>query len=584
MTRTRPWPVLGLLLLACTPAPPADDARLLADATDDWWRHLLATEVYFQVKYGEPIERLPDLSLAHARELSETAARLLERLAAVRSDRLSFDDQVTLACLRWDGELEAERARHYWLDFPHTPRSVRNFMVTDVLDELDLAAAPGRERFLRLLRQVPDFVAAVRTKVEGQVERGIVVPAADIAVVASTWRPFAAAGEASPFHVDPERLAGVDPAAAADFTAAVDAAVAGDIVPAITAFLEYLTGPYAARAPATAGRGHYPGGAEHYRFLVRFFATVDTPPEELHAKGLARVAALTAEMDAVRQAAGFAGSREDFQRFLDTDPRFLAATPEEMEHRLAAYLEKIEPRLDEYFSRRPAAPYTLRRLPPELEGGISFGYYRPPTASDPTGVYFYNASRLDQRPLFDAGTLIYHELMPGHHFQVMLQDENKALSPYRQNAFYSAYAEGWAVYASELAREMGMYDDDPYALYGRLRDEMRFAVRLVVDTGLNALGWSRERALDYMLANNLGTETQVVPEILRYGTDIPAQALGYRVGSEKIWELRHRAEEALGDRFDIRRFHAAVLDYGPVPLAVLEEHIERFIESERRLL
>lgn len=581
MIRTRSWAVLGLLLLlGCAPAPPADDAQLLAEVTDGWWRYLLAHDVYLQVKYGEPIERLPELSLARARERSEVARRHLERLAAVDAERLSHEGRVELECLRWDFGLEAERARHYWLEFPHTPRSVRNDMVPDVLEAVDVAEAPERERFLRLLRLIPGYVTAVRTKLEGQVERGIVVPAAELDVVVSTWRPFAATGEASPFHVAPERLAGVDPEAAADFTAAAERLVAEEVTPALTAFVDYLTGAYAERAPATVGRGQYPGGAEHYRFLVRFFATVDTPPKELHARGVERVAALTAEMDAVRRATGFAGSREEFHHFLETDPRFLAATPEEMASRLAAYLEKIEPRLDDYFLRRPAAPYALRRLPPELEGGISFGYYRPPTASDPTGTYFYNASHLDQRPLFDAGTLIYHELVPGHHFQVSLQDENQALSIYRQNAFYSAYAEGWAVYASELAREMGMYDDDPYALYGRLAEEMRFAVRLVVDTGLNALGWSRERALEYMQAHVLGTETQLVPEILRYGTDIPGQALAYRVGSEKIWELRRRAEERLGERFDVRRFHDAVLGYGPMPLAVLEEHVERFIAEE----
>ena len=206
--------------------------------------------------------------------------------------------------------------------------------------------------------------------------------------------------------------------------------------------------------------------------------------------------------------------------------------------------------------------------------------YQPPTAADPRGYYYFNGSSLKDRSLLNAAALVYHELVPGHHFQIALQHENSDLPTFRRDAGWTAYTEGWGEYASSLAGEMGMYSD-PYDRAGRLMMDLFLSCRLVVDTGMNALGWTRQKAIDYLRENTLESDTQIATETLRYSSDIPGQALAYKMGSAKLRELRTKAERALGPAFDVRRFHDAVLGSGPMPLAVLEQHVDWFIEIER---
>lgn len=213
-----------------------------------------------------------------------------------------------------------------------------------------------------------------------------------------------------------------------------------------------------------------------------------------------------------------------------------------------------------------------------MEGAMTFGYYQVPTKRDSSGTYYYNGSNLSERPLFNSASLVFHELVPGHHFQINLQSENESLPAFRREGGHTAFMEGWAEYASSLAEEMGMYQD-PYELYGRLAAEMFLTVRLVVDTGMNYYGWSREKAMEFMKANLLESETQIRTESLRYSCDIPGQALGYKMGMMKFRALRDKTEKALNDKYDIRKFHAAVLGSGSMPMTVLEQHIDKFIES-----
>jgi uncharacterized protein (DUF885 family) len=229
----------------------------------------------------------------------------------------------------------------------------------------------------------------------------------------------------------------------------------------------------------------------------------------------------------------------------------------------------------------PAAPYGVKRLDPELEGAMTFGYYQVPTSSDPKGYYRYNGTSLDKRSLLGAGSLISHELVPGHHFQLNLQAENTSLPRWRREGIgYTAFIEGWGEYSSALAGELGMYEES-YDLAGRILFDMFLTSRLVVDTGMNTLGWSRKKAMDYLRANTDRSDSEIETETLRYSCDIPAQALAYKMGSRKLWELRDRAQKALGGRFDIRRYHDALLNSGAMPLDILEKHVDWFIAQEK---
>jgi uncharacterized protein (DUF885 family) len=221
----------------------------------------------------------------------------------------------------------------------------------------------------------------------------------------------------------------------------------------------------------------------------------------------------------------------------------------------------------------PKASYDVQRLDPHLEGSMTFGFYRPPTATDPIGHYYYNGSKLNERNLLFAAGLMCHELIPGHHFQIARQEENDSLPPFRREAFQTAFVEGWGEYAANLGFEMGVYND-PYDHYGRLLMDSMIASRLVVDTGMNALGWSRERASQFLRENTILSDAEIATETLRYAVDIPAQALAYKIGSKQMLALRRRARERLGPKFDIRQFHEWLIGSGSMPLGVLEQHID----------
>jgi uncharacterized protein (DUF885 family) len=279
-------------------------------------------------------------------------------------------------------------------------------------------------------------------------------------------------------------------------------------------------------------------------------------------------------------AVGFEGSLADFRRHLRTDPRFVPESPEAIGRRLLEAQKRIESKIPLFFGRTPSAPAGIRRLSPALEGALNEGYYQPPSSGDRRGYYFYNGSKIEDRSLLNAAALVYHELVPGHHFQVALAQENDDLPSFRRASHWTAYTEGWGEYASSLAGEMGMYED-PWDRAGRLVTDALVSARLVVDTGMNALGWSRPRAVAYLRENTLESDDQITAETLRYACDVPGQALAYKIGAAKIRELRDRASRELGTSFDVRRFHDAVLGSGPMPLAVLERHIDWFIDAEK---
>jgi uncharacterized protein (DUF885 family) len=256
----------------------------------------------------------------------------------------------------------------------------------------------------------------------------------------------------------------------------------------------------------------------------------------------------------------------------------VARNPDEVARRYRAHLARIEPSIPRWFSLRPRARYDVVRLDRASESGMTYGYYQAPTPADPVGYYRFNGSELEKRSLVTAAHIIYHELIPGHHFQIALQQENRRSHPVREFLLYGAFTEGWAEYAASLAEEMGALTD-PYDLYGHLLDQEFLTARLVVDTGMNYFDWPLEKARAYMAEHTFESDVQIASESLRYSTDLYAQALGYRLGFDELWELRRRAERALGDRFDLRAFHAAVIGSGSMPLDVLRDHIEWFIRT-----
>jgi uncharacterized protein (DUF885 family) len=560
-----------------TPSPAAAG---LARILDEQWRHQLDEDLGVRTRLGLPIEKLPDLSFVHAEAEAARARALIERLDRIDEAALEHQDALTLALLRDQAEEAAAAPAAYWHRFYVTPYDAPFSGVHSAFGSFAFGSPADLERYLRLLHAYPAMVEQLRQHIEGQATRGIRLPKAEVDVAVAMLRAYALPPRESLFEVQDGRLSRIDAAAAAGFRDRARRIVSDEIDPALQRLAGELAGDYRQLAPERIGIGQYPGGDTAYRVLIRWQTGFDLSPEEIHRRGEAEVERLSQRMAAVRRQLGFAGTARDFHRQLRADPRFVARTPAEVGERLMAAVRKIEPRIPAWFLRQPRAPYGVERLPAAL-GGMTFGYYQTPTPSQPRGLYLFNGSDLDQRPLVGAAALIYHELVPGHHFQLALQAENPDLPPFRRYLFHTAFVEGWGEYASHLGEEMGVYDD-PYSLYGRLAMDIFLSNRLVVDTGLNALGWSRQQAADFMRERLLESDAQIDSEVLRYAIALPAQALAYKLGAGHIEDLRRRAEAALGPRFDVRRFHDAVLGSGSLPPRILARHIDWWIAQEKR--
>jgi uncharacterized protein (DUF885 family) len=323
-----------------------------------------------------------------------------------------------------------------------------------------------------------------------------------------------------------------------------------------------------------------PGGEEWYAFLVRQRTTTDLSPQEIHQIGLDEVARIHGEMQGVMDEVGFEGDLKEFFEYLNTDGQFYYDEPEQLiqgYRDMSDHIESLTPKL---FSVFPKTDFEVRAVEPFREKSASGGQYRRGTPDGSrAGVFFANTYDIKARPKWAMESLFLHEAIPGHHFQISIQQEIERLPRFRRFGGYTAFTEGWGLYAESLGKELGVYTD-PYQYFGALNAELWRAIRLVVDTGLHFKGWSRQEVLDYMYANSAVKEARAVSEAERYMA-IPGQALAYKIGQLKILELRNRAEEALGDRFDVRAFHTEVLTDGSLPLNMLDAKIDRWIEAQR---
>ena len=363
-------------------------------------------------------------------------------------------------------------------------------------------------------------------------------------------------------------------------TAAYRAAIETKIVPAYRKLHDFMRDEYVPKARASDGMEGLPDGKAWYAYNVSRITTTDYTPEQIHQIGLDEVKRIHAGMAEVMQRVGFKGTLQEFFTHLNSDPQFFWPTREAL---VAGYVDiknRVDPQLPKLFEILPRADYEVRAVEPFREKSAAGGQYQAASedGSRP-GIFYANAYDLRARPKRAMEALSLHEGNPGHHFQISIQREQQGLPKFRRFGGYTAYVEGWGLYAESLGPELGMYGD-PYQYFGRLEAELWRSIRLVVDTGLHAKGWTREQVLAYMDANSSAAQARRVSEAERYMA-IPGQALAYKIGQLKISELRARAEKELGPKFDVRRFHTAVLADGALPLDVLEAKIDRWIATQR---
>jgi uncharacterized protein (DUF885 family) len=513
-----------------------------------------------------------------------TEQEALEKLAAVEPARLTDEDLLTYESFKYGRETAIAGFR-----YPSELLPVHQFGGLHTYFAV-LGSGDGAHSFRttqdydNFLARMDGFVAWVDQSIvnmQAGATRGVVQPRViverlipQLAALAVTdpkqsvfWQPltqFPAAVKAA----DRDRL-----------TKAYAEKLAKQVLPAYRRLHDFLKDEYLAQSRAGVAWSELGNGAEWYAYLVRYHTTTSMSPDEVHELGLREVARIRAEMERVKSQLGHGGDLRSFFDALRADPALYFTDPAEL---LAGY-HAIQARVDQamplLFARRPRARFEIREVEAFRAASEAAGSYSPGSADGKRpGVFYVNTYGLASRPKYAMEALYLHEAVPGHHYQISIAQEAADMLRYRRFAYDTAYGEGWALYAESLGRDLGLYTDG-YSYFGSLSAEMWRAVRLVVDTGLHAKGWTREQAIDYFRANTALGDADIKAEVERY-IAWPGQALAYKVGELKILELRRRAQEKLGPRFDVRAFHAQVVDSGSLPLAVLEKKINRWIEAQ----
>ena len=351
-----------------------------------------------------------------------------------------------------------------------------------------------------------------------------------------------------------------------------------EVYPAYRSLHTYFTEKYLPNCRESIACSELPNGMDYYRYQIRSYTTTDLTPEEIHQIGLDEVARIRKEMSIVINSSDFDGEFDEFLNFLRTDPRFYYDTEEELLDGYRVICKKADAQLPKFFGRLPRLPYGVKAIPDyQATASPTAYYYSGNQKAGRSGYFMAHTYKLESRPKYEMEALSIHEAVPGHHLQIALAQELDNIPMFRRYAGYTAFVEGWGLYSEKLAEEMGFYED-PYSKFGQLTYEMWRACRLVVDTGIHALGWTRQEAIDFMASNTAKTKNDIQVEIDRY-IAWPGQALAYKIGELKIIELRNRAEEKLEHDFNIRDFHDVVLGSGAVPLDILEKHVEEYIQS-----
>lgn len=572
--------VVGLV----SAATPASDAgsRLNAFFAAEWERGL--RESPESASFDGDLrfnDRWTDLGLPaiEARQAADREA--LETLLGFDRAALSPADQLNYDTYRW--QLEQSVARQKFREYLQPISHQGGVQTLDGVSEaLNFAGAKDYRDWLARMQAVPTVIEQTTALMrEGIKARNLPPRVLMQRVPGQIAAQIVDDPAKSPFYRPFETMPASIPAAEQDaLRAEARRTIAERIVPAYRRFLAFFERDYLPKTRASIAATALPDGKAYYDFLAGYYTTTNLTAEQIHATGLKEVARIRGEMEKIKAEVGFQGSMAEFFTFLRTDPRFFEKTPEALLERYRATAKRIDPELVKVFRTIPRQPYGVRPIPDNIAPDTTTAYYQQGAADGSrAGFYYVNLYKPEVRPTWEMIPLTLHESVPGHHFQFARGLELPDAPMFRRTAYFVAYGEGWGLYAEQLGYEMGLYQD-PYDRMGQLAYEMWRAVRLVVDTGMHAKGWTREQAIAYFKDNSPKTDQDIVNEIDRYiGT--PGQALAYKIGQLKISELRAKAARELGPKFDLRDYNDAVLETGSVPLETLEKHIDAWIDARR---
>jgi uncharacterized protein (DUF885 family) len=588
-----PLALLSAAERACAQTRSIPEATKLHSLFHEQWQWTLREYPEFATSVGDPRynDKLTDLSAPAMDRRKAHERDLVERIRSIDRALLTGQDVLSYDLFRREAERSVELQRfpsgniplggfvspYEWMpvcqmhgvhiDIPQLPRLV------------PLRTTRDYDNFLARLTAYPEHIDQVIELMKRGMSAGWMPPAVPIdKVLPQIEKQWVDAVTKSPlykpFNSFPD---GINPAERSRLTAQARETITASIIPALKKLHQFMTATYLPACRQEVAASTLPGGPNYYAAQVRWLTTSDLTPREIHDVGKGEVGRIRKAMSEIIAQTGFSGSIPDFVKFLRSDPRFAPLPTEEVLPAFRDIAKRVDPELPKLFAELPRTPYGIREIP--AFRGETAAHYTP-GAPDGSRAGYFNANTLTgtTRPRHEMEALLLHEAVPGHHLQIARAQELKGLPEFRRNAFYNAFGEGWALYAESLGDDLGLYED-PYSKFGRLQGEILRACRLVVDTGMHSLGWTRQQAIDYMNENTGVSDSFVVAEVDRYIV-WPGQALGYKLGELKIKELRAKATKALGERFDLRKFHNALIDDGPLPLDLLEGRVDEWIKNE----
>ena len=526
-------------------------------------------------------DRWPDRSPAAIQRRHERNVQVLKELAQIDRGKLSPADQLNYDLFKKDYEVDIEEHQYRWYLVPLNQRGGIQTQ-NELADSLRFVTVKDYEDWIARLNAFPPYMdQTIALMREGAKARMILPKVIMQRVPGQIEKQLVAKPEDSPFYKPFKRYpASISAADQQRLSRAAATAISANIIPSYQRFNKFFADEYLPATFGEVGAWQMPQGEAMYAFLTRKFTTTNTTPREVHERGLSEVKRIRAAMQDVMKKVGFKGTLPEFFNFLRTDKQFYYEKPEDLLTAYEAMSKRIDPHLVKVFKTLPRMPYGVEVIPAASAPDTTTAYYRQPAADGSrAGTYFVNLYKPESRPKWEMMALSLHEAVPGHHLQIALAQELGDIPNFRRFGGYTAFVEGWGLYAESLGEDMGLYDD-PYAKFGQLTYEMWRAVRLVVDTGMHQMKWTRKQAIDYFMENAPKAELDIVNEVDRY-IAWPGQALAYKTGELKIKELRARAKSELGDKFDVREFHDVVLGSGAVPLDVLERHVVEWIAKKK---
>lgn len=523
--------------------------------------------------------KLADLSPEALQKANQTYASFLQELDQIDLNQLSRSEQITWLMQRRNLQSYVDNYRFNTHFMPITSEYGFHEGIAQLPKRMTFRSVIDFNNYLSRLEQFPAYFEQRIMWMRKGMESGFVQPKVVLQgfeLTVSSY--FDKAVTDSPFYQpfkdlrslelsDDERLA---------LKTRAQHVIQEYVFSAYRSFHDFMVEEYIPGAKSDIAAHSWKHGKDYYQNQIEYYTTTSMTADEIHQLGLQEVARIRAEMQAVIDSLNFEGDINAFIQYLRTDPKFYAKSSKELLKHAAYFSKKMDAELPKLFYKLPRTPYGVQPVPANIAPKYTTGRYVRPQRDDQPGLYWVNTYALDKRPLYAIPALTLHEAVPGHHLQISLASEMGDLPHVRRYTYISAFGEGWGLYSEYLGKEVGIYED-PYNEFGRLSYEMWRACRLVVDTGMHTKGWSRQQALDYMLENTALSEHNVRTEIDRY-ISWPAQALSYKIGELEIKRLRKKAKKALGQKFDLRAFHDAVLAHGSVPLSVLDENISQFIQ------